>query len=600
MSRAVGIPELVARAAPGVTEQARLALLDTRTLGVPGWDAGAISLRNGGRAWVSGYCFAGAEPQLGRELAEAVSAALAAPDVGAALTALNGSFCAVLVSAARDRVDVVTDRFGTRAPYYALEGDRLLVGEDFWALCNALAAPTLSVDAAVELLTFDYVMGEHTLVEQIRDVPGATHVAFRVDPLNGAAVLASRECHWRHDIRPEARPPADMVAELGEIFGRMSQRYGALARNMGVGTVGLNLTAGSDSRTIACLLDQAGVRMHCFTSTWVRSESASALAVAQALGCPHTALPFWALGTTVPCPAIFWALAPTTMFTIANHIIGLATFGHDAADALVSGHFGDPVACGQMTLPEFARRGAGRAVLTKLMERFHVCWRPPALRPFLRAPHADAAERAVEHLRTLCREAPATHDLGMCPQVDLEQRQRRLVLRDYLAQRQLTESFLPLHDNEFIDFFGRVPFEWIAGRALYYSALHEHLFVGRRRGLAGIPINGERSHTIRYPVARFWWKYMQDRGGAVARRVRRQRRWLGGDGRGVHDLTYAGDGARDGWLAELDWLCDVDALRRLVTANLTNGRFLVYRLWALYTLARVSARVRRQEVSPCP
>ena len=174
MSGVIEVLKPAARATPALTEQARLVLLDSRTLLVPGWDAGAVPLRSGGCAWVSGYCFAGDEPQLGRELAEAVSAALAAPDMGAALTALNGSFCAVLVSAAHDRVDVVTDRFGTRAPYYALEGDRLLVGEDFWALCNALGAPRLSVDAAVELLTFDYVMGEHTLVEQIRDVPGGT------------------------------------------------------------------------------------------------------------------------------------------------------------------------------------------------------------------------------------------------------------------------------------------------------------------------------------------------------------------------------------------------------------------------------------------
>ena len=188
---------------------------------------------------------------------------------------------------------------------------------------------------------------------------------------------------------------------------------------------------------------------------------------------------------------------------------------------------------------------------------------------------------------------------GCATQVDLEQRQRRLLLRDYLAQRQLTESLLPLNDNEFIDFFRRVPFEWLAGRALYYRVLHERLFVGRRQALAGIPINGERSHTIRYPQTRFWWKYLQDRAGAVAWRVRPRRQWLAGDGRGVFDLTYAGDASHDGWLAELDWLCDVDALRRLVTANLTNGSFLVAKLWALYTLARVSARVRRQEVSPC-
>ncbi|MBP7747411.1 MAG: hypothetical protein KA383_14935 [Phycisphaerae bacterium] len=575
-------------------------LIDSRKLVAPGGDAGLIALSGGGCAWVTGYCFVGDEPKLGRELAETVHAAVTAPDARAALAALNGSFWAALVSGARDRVDVVTDRFGTRPPYYALEADGLLLGEDFWSLCDALAAPTLSADAAVELLTYCYVLGEHTLVEQIRDVPGGTHLVFRLDPRTGAAALASRQCHWRHDLRPEARPPGVMVAELGEVFRRMSRRYGALVSRLGVQTVGVNLSGGSDSRTIACLLHEAGVRMHFFTSAWVPGEVASSLAVAQALGAPHTMLPFWALGNPAPYPAIFWALAPTTKFTIANHVIGLATYGIGGVGALVSGHFGDPVACGQITFPEYVRRGSGRPVLMRLMERFHVRWRPAALRPLLRGEHAEATARAIEHLRALCAGVEASHDLGMVPQVDLEQRQRRYVLRDYLAQRQLVESFLPLNDNEFIDFFARVPFEWLAGRALYYSALHEHLFVGRRRALRGIPINGERSHTIRYPAARFLKKYLQDRASGLAWRIgRRRRQWGAGDARAVSDATWVGDAGEGAWLADLEWLCDLGALRRLVAENLGNAAFIVNKLWALYTVARVSRRIQRREVPAC-
>lgn len=575
-------------------------VIDTRKLVAPGGEVGTIALSGGGWAWVSGYCFVGDEPKLGRELAETVHAAAMAPDAAAALAGLNGSFWVALVSAARDRVDVVTDRFGTRPPYYALEADRLLLGEEFWSLCDALAAPTLSADAAVELLTYCYVLGEHTLVEQIRDVPGGTHLVFRLDPRTGAAVLASRVRYWRHDIRPEPRPPATMVAELGAVFRRMSRRYGALLARMGVQTVGVNLSGGSDSRALACLLHEAGVRMHFFTSAWVPGEVASSLAVAQALGGAHTLLPFWALAGPSPCAAIFWALAPTTMFSIANHVIGLGMFGHGGVGALASGHFGDPVACGQITFPEFMRRGSGRAVLMRLMERFHVRWRPAALRPLLREAHADAAERAVEHLRALCAQAEVTHDLGMVPQIDLEQRQRRYVLRDYLAQRQLTESFLPLHDSEFIDFFARVPFEWLAGRALYYSALHEHLFVGRRQGLREISINGERPHTIWHPCVRFLMKYLRDRASGLAWRLgRRNRRWAAGDARAVSDATWVGDGAEADWFDDLDWLCDADAVRRLVAASLSSPSFVVNRLWALYTVARVSRRIQRREVPAC-
>jgi hypothetical protein len=135
-------------------------LIDTRKLAAPGWEAGAHKLSTGSHAWVSGYCFKENEPQLGKELAETVSAALARPDADKALAGLNGSFWAILVSAARDRLDVVSDRFGSRPLYHAMDNGALLIDEDFWAICDSLPKPSMSIEAAVELITFEYVLGE--------------------------------------------------------------------------------------------------------------------------------------------------------------------------------------------------------------------------------------------------------------------------------------------------------------------------------------------------------------------------------------------------------------------------------------------------------
>jgi len=573
-------------------------LIDTHKLVASGAPAEALQLSTGDYGWVSGYGFRGDEPQLGRDLAEAVRAALADEDVKRGLNAVNGSFWAVLVTAARDRLDLVSDRVGTRPLYYAEVEGGLRISEDFWALCASLPAPKLCVAAAVDLLTFDYALGEHTLVEQIREVPPATRLTFRLDPRGGVATRAGSLRYWRHDLQPERRSRPALVAELGDIFERMAVRTGALVRRMGVQKVGLNLSAGRDSRVLACLLHSAGVPTHCFTSAWARGENEAAFAVTQALGWPHTFLPFWASAGPVPCGAVFWALAPTTKFSLANHVVGLGTFGTEGVGALVSGHMGDTMATAYIKWPTYAWQRRGRAFLTDVVVRHHTRWQPAGLRQILRAEHAGAADSGVRHLYEICQRAEVSHPLGLGPQVDIEHAERRFILRDYLGQRQISDSILPLGDYEFIDFFLRVPIEWLLGGALYVTTLRERLLTGGCAALARIPMNGQRAQTVRFPLlwnvgqfARFCSVYTQVK---LGQRIRRGRQMTG-----CRPLPAAGeyvdDGTQCGWVTGLDWLCDVDAVRRLIANGLSDEVFVASKLRSLYTLARASARIRGQE-----
>jgi len=50
-----------------------------------------------------------------------------------------------------------------------------------------------------------------------------------------------------------------------------------------------------------------------------------------------------------------------------------------------------------------------------------------------------------------------------------------------------------------------------------------------------------------------------------------------------------------GWVTGLDWLCDVDAVRRLIANGLCDEVFVASKPRSLYTLAWASARIRGQE-----
>jgi asparagine synthetase B (glutamine-hydrolysing) len=569
-------------------------LLDARNLRSPNELSQCDRLDSRTYGWASGYAITDDDVLWAARLAGAAQAALQAPNPPSALADLNGSYAIVLVGADDGVIDVITDRVGTRPLFYSIQDDRVLISDDFWRLVEALPSPRLSVPAAIELLTFDYVLGEHTLVDGVHEFPAGTHTRFTYDREAGATQITGQDRYWRFDMQPRGRPADDMIEELDTVFEAVAQRTARLLRALDVGRVGLNLTAGGDSRLLARLLHAQGIPLHCVTSAWVPQENTAAFQISQFLRCQHTFLPFWASTASKPDPRVFWALAPTTKFSVANHVLGLATYGLPDVDLTCSGHLGDMLAGSHLTLAMYLRRKDTRQRMAQSSAARQVRLSPGSLRPLLRRPHAEAAGDGRAHWEHLVANADTTHDLTAGILVDLEQRQRRFILRDYLAQRQLNASILILNDYALQDFCRTVPFEWQLATSLYFSTLHDRVLTGEYAPLRNIPLNGVMLRRVRSPRLTAILRLARDRANAV---VRRGRRRLGQFRRSPADRTmtdrtyWQHDLVRD-TLAHLDWLCDPQLVEQLLTQHAGSDRCAMSWSWSFYTLAEVSKRVR--------
>lgn len=488
----------------------------------------------------SGYLFDGDRPVVGDAILSRIRHAL----VAKSLSTLNGSFGAILQQA--DSVQLITDRLGSVPIYYARANGRWEVDFDFWALAARLSTKTLNPRAASQLLTFNYVLAGQTMVDEIAEaLPGS------VVTLRGSAVAVSR--YWRHDAGVyDSFDPREASKRLGDILQRISKRTASLTRAMGMRKVGIGLTEGRDSRLLGWMLAREGVEFHSFTTRDLTDEQSVAQRVATILNAPHTSMPMWHHSPDpTPAKKVLSKLTPTTMFSVSNHPLNLAAHGSWSVDGFVASHLGDIPAGSHFDVRSILAARKGREAVSDLTMRKHARISADRLRPMVRRGLQSNVDGARADFVTLGRNSNASNALGIEAGINYEQRQHRFILRDYQALSALgSPSLLPLHDREWLDFWGTVPPRWQVGTTLYNRALSEHVFVDEWKSLSIVPINGQRLSSLEVPEMNAATETAKKASNALTTRWNKQRVVEGPavyDGIGVADWIINVKSVREGW-----------------------------------------------------
>lgn len=162
---------------------------------------------------------------------------------------LHGSFAAAIWDGRNRRMVLANDRFGMKGLYYALLPGRLLFASEIKGL---LVDPELSrrpnPRGIAQFFTFEQLLGEDTLLEEVRLLPAAGWLTFAVDEER-----VSLERYWKPEARPrgnETRTEAALLDEIDEAFQRAVD-----LRTRGNERLGLSLSGGLDARTILGVLD---------------------------------------------------------------------------------------------------------------------------------------------------------------------------------------------------------------------------------------------------------------------------------------------------------------------------------------------------------
>lgn len=536
---------------------------------------------------VLGYCTDEEHPKTKRSFCDLLGHIIESPSCNQRLKTLNGSYAGVVLCPSAGEIHLVSDRWGTRPLFYTQTEDEIVIGSDFWRIVDCLKSPKLSMSASVEMMTFDYVLGQHTIIEEVFELTRASHAVFKVGE-NGTTFFSGLEPMWHYDIRPERRKPKDFTYDLADRLKKVGERHAAVLREMGVKTIGLNLTKGFDSRVIAYMLHSNQIDFHCFTSRSIGGENQHAFQVSQYLGVPHIFLPYWLEDGLAPVEKIFWESSSTNAF-FANHTMNLAEYGVWPVEGFISGHYGDPVTGRQAKLSDYWVSKKGWETLINHFVKKQIIWDPAQVRNLLKPEFKDLAGSGCHSLKQYCQDSKGSHVFGLITRVDAEQRQRRHILKDYHCLCKLGISILPFNDYELWDFFETVPFEWQIESLAYSNALCDHLFTGKYQELQRIPINRIRRRSVSHPMLANGYLSLRHMSNRVLHKAKTKLNKT----RDITPVRLSVSAKKElmKLYPVLETMFEIEKIERLMIDKQSALYFVAYNFWALYTLGRVLAKL---------
>ncbi|SIR75157.1 asparagine synthase-related protein [Natronorubrum thiooxidans] len=231
-------------------------------LGTPGWSARYTS--------DDGYCVIWGEVYVPDDEPNAARWLLEQYETNGrdALSALNGSYLAVLDTAASDGAFVATDPVRSRECFYTDEPGVRVFGTDAAEVGRPITEPTIDRDGVLEFLHLGVILGDKTAISDLHRLP----VDSRLE-------ATSIECLDRFVYQPQE---FDYASELADRLDRAFQRRSALP-----GPKGVLLSAGYDSRII---LSQVSDIDHSYTvGSPDAQEVHGAKRLAAQYGSSHTA-----------------------------------------------------------------------------------------------------------------------------------------------------------------------------------------------------------------------------------------------------------------------------------------------------------------------
>lgn len=188
-------------------------------------------------------------------------------------------FSAVLIT--DDEILLLADHLRSWPLFYAIQDDRVHVGDDAFTLAEALGGRTLDAGAAAEFLHTGFVLGGRSLLQGVDQVPSGTTV--RIDRRSGAVTT---QLERRLQLRD---PGFDDLASFTAAFSEaLDSAMARLYERADGRVIALPLSAGLDSRLLAALLARDGYpNVRTFTYGLPGNAEAQASArIAESLGLP--------------------------------------------------------------------------------------------------------------------------------------------------------------------------------------------------------------------------------------------------------------------------------------------------------------------------
>lgn len=389
---------------------------------------------------------------------------------------LNGAFSVAIWNVKEKRLVIANDRFGLRPIYYTTHHGSIFFASGMRAL---FVDPHLdrNIDrlAIAQLLTFDYILGNRTLLCNARLLPPASVLTFVKDRLD-------IHTYWKLEFHDNCQP----LKETEYMEGLIYHLRQAVARQApGDMPAGVLLSGGLDSRVIAAFLceQHSEDSLHTFTFGIPGcDDDRLAREVAKVLGTNH----------------YFFDLKPDFLVTLGEEgvrltdgmmnclaIVALANLLPQAelASVLYKGYMGDALLGGHLKRQLWSNHNEDTTVQMLFDEACALFSLIEQKELFTEDFQSKLGDGVYESFRNVLVGSKIDLIANRQNHFDICQRQRRYILNGVELVRSRVVARTPFCDNDLFDFMLSVPPGFRLERYLLIQA-----FIQQYPDLAKVPI----------------------------------------------------------------------------------------------------------------
>lgn len=378
---------------------------------------------------------------------------------------VNGSFVLLAWYPEERRLYLANDRYGLRPHYYVWENETLLIAPKVSVVQDCRGTePRLDLRAVVQLLAFQHLMGDRTLVDDVQVLPPGSifeikEGSFAINcywdfpypdkPVSGSRNELKEELQWRLKVAIERQLPADV-------------------------TVGVPLSGGLDSRTLAGVASQSIPHLPTFTFGYPESqERRLAQAVSVRLGSEHYCI---SPGETdwrenyLACAQICEGMASV----LHGHIMMILSVIKQRSDVVLDGLSGDMIFGSHLSSSMVHSPMPDDCADWLLNHKYNSSFTVTELKLLV------VDKRLLE---CLCFLGDAIKGrVGLCQSnlwanvadyLNFRERQRRFILNGNTLLRSAVEVRTPFYDYDLMDFALSLPPRFRLNKCLYKDALRD-------------------------------------------------------------------------------------------------------------------------------
>jgi len=156
------------------------------------------------------------------------------------LSRIDGSFLIACIDSKEKKLVVATDKLATQPCFYSILNDRLIFSSEIKNILPQLDTKTIDVKAIGDLIAFEFMLGDRTLVKEVKSLPSASFLEWKQ-----GKVRIKRYWDFKYSFIRRDRNYASRLLNC------YKKTVYITLRNLNQHRMGIFLSGGLDSRLLA-------------------------------------------------------------------------------------------------------------------------------------------------------------------------------------------------------------------------------------------------------------------------------------------------------------------------------------------------------------